>query len=108
MADPPSHPPQTPHEATNQSVADANQAAPSPESSPTPRAPAASLFHSTRRVSDLSADDEISANIRPKRKAAVAAQSNWTVTPSPLTLDDTGDSPTTCEGVKKSIIYWGM
>ena len=45
MADPPSHPPQTPHDARRykpQSVADANQAAPSPESSPTPTAPVAS------------------------------------------------------------------
>eukprot|EP00956_Cyclotella_meneghiniana_P010672 scaffold14920_cov78-Cyclotella_meneghiniana.AAC.2 len=50
MADPPSHPPQTPYKATNQSVADPNQAAPSPESSPAPDAPAALLFHSTRRV----------------------------------------------------------
>ena len=44
MADPPSHLPQTTHEATNQSVADANQAAHCPDSSPTPRAPAALLF----------------------------------------------------------------
>ena len=70
MADPPSHHPHTPHDATNQSVADANQAAPSSESSPTPPAPAALLFHSIRRVSSLSVNDKISANTRPKRKAA--------------------------------------
>ena len=98
MADLPSHPPQTPHDTTNQSVADANQAAPCPDSSLTPRAPAALLFHSIRRVSSLSANDEIPANTRPKRKAAAAAQRGWTVTPSPLTLDATGNSPTTSEG----------
>ena len=34
----------------------------------------------------------------PKRKAAVAAQRNWTVTPSPLTVDAIAVSPSTCDG----------
>eukprot|EP00956_Cyclotella_meneghiniana_P031984 scaffold85861_cov45-Cyclotella_meneghiniana.AAC.1 len=54
--------------------------------------------HSIRRVlSSLSDDDDISANTRPKRKAAAAAQRDWIVTPSPPTVDGTGNSPMTSE-----------
>ena len=48
-------PPLMPHEATHQSVTDANQAVSSPESSSTPHTPTASLLHpiSIRHVSSL-------------------------------------------------------
>eukprot|EP00956_Cyclotella_meneghiniana_P016642 scaffold26426_cov44-Cyclotella_meneghiniana.AAC.2 len=92
--DPLSLPPQTPHNATHQSVVDANQAAPSPASPPAPDAPAD--CHSTQlgvhQASPPTMRFQISANTRSKRKTAVAAQRDWTVAPSPLTLDATSDS----------------
>eukprot|EP00956_Cyclotella_meneghiniana_P021130 scaffold38038_cov45-Cyclotella_meneghiniana.AAC.1 len=84
MADPPSHPPQTPHDATNRN----------PSLTPIKQHPLRSVY----QASLSTVNDEISANTRPKRKAAVAAQRGWTVTPSPLTIDATGNSPTTSEG----------